>query len=188
MIDFNSIDSVIDYIESYGVLGIWVTFLMISIHAVIPVIPFFILAAATGMIYGQVQGFLLTWGGVLSGTYLLYFVAKYIGKEFFVRKTGFNISIFDTKYLFLLLLLVRIFPIVPTPVINIGSGIIGVPFNIFAPATAIGTMPVVLVYVCLGDYLMESRNIETALYLLGLVLTVVLAGVFYFRRRLRINK
>ncbi|NLG32628.1 MAG: VTT domain-containing protein, partial [Syntrophomonadaceae bacterium] len=109
-------------------------------------------------------------------------------KGFFVRKTGFNISIFNTKYLFLILLLARVFPVVPTPVINIGSGITGVPFNIFAPATALGTMPVALVYVCLGDYLMESRNVETTLYLLGLVLTVVLIGIFYFRRRLHINK
>jgi len=186
--DFTSIDSTVLYLKSFGIYGPLVAFILFFIQAVAPIIPYVIFAGAAGMIYGNFIGFLLAWLGAVAGAWFLYWLSKRMGSNLFISKIqkryDFDIQSIDDKYIFWVLLICRIFPVVPTPIINIGSGLGGVSPQIFISSSAIGKIPWAIIYVALGNYLMESRNISNTLTIIGIILIASFAGICYFRRLL----
>lgn len=187
-IDFTSIDSTVLYIKSFGVYGPLVAFVLFFIQAVAPIIPYVIFAGAAGMIYGNFIGFLLAWSGAIAGAWWLYWISKRMGGNRLIEKIqkryDFNISNIDDRYIFWVLLACRIFPVVPTPIINIGSGLGGVSLKVFLSSSAIGKIPWAIIYVALGDYFMKSKNISNTLTIIGIILLVSFIGINYFRKLL----
>ncbi|MDD2585180.1 MAG: VTT domain-containing protein [Syntrophomonadaceae bacterium] len=161
---------------------------MFSIQATAPAIPYMILAGAAGMIFGRLIGFLLAWVGALSGACFLYWISGTFGKEYFTKKLkkrfNFDIRKIEDKNIFLLLLISRIFPVVPTPVINVGSGVSGVPFWIFFSASALGKIPWAIIYVSMGNYLIKTQNIINTLTMIGAIFLISFLGISYFRKKI----
>ncbi len=185
-IDFTSIDSTVLYLKSFGVYGPLVAFVLFFIQAVAPIIPYVIFAGAAGMIWGNFIGFLLAWIGAVAGAWFLYWLSKRMGGNLFIRKIqkryDFDITSIDDRYIFWVLLVCRIFPVVPTPIINIGSGLGGVSLRVFLSSSAIGKIPWAIIYVALGNYFMQSKNLTNTLTIIGLIILVSFIGIFYFRR------
>ncbi len=165
--------------------------MMFFIQAIVPIIPYAILAGAAGIIYGKTTGFFMAWSSAMAGTLCIYLLAKYTGIKFIQRVTKkpyqLNFENMNGKTIFLLLLIIRVFPVVPTPVINIGSGLSGVPLGIFASSSALGMIPWAIIYVALGDYFHRSHNITNTLAILGAILIIIIIGISYFRKRINIT-
>lgn len=163
---------------------------MFFVQAIAPLVPYAILAGAAGIIYGKGLGIFIAWMGALAGTLAVYFLARYTGAGFFQpwlkRKYRLQLSHMNSKTIFLLLLSIRIFPVLPTPLINIGSGLSGVSPAIFIASSALGMMPWAIAYVALGDYFNRSRNLGLTLAILGSLLIVFLTGVYFLRKRVRL--
>jgi uncharacterized membrane protein YdjX (TVP38/TMEM64 family) len=172
-----------------GVYGPLAISLMFFVQAILPLVPYAILAGVAGIIFGKWLGIFIAWIGALAGTLSIYLLARYTGTGFFQpwlkRKYSLNLKDMDLKTLFLLLLSVRIFPVLPTPLINIGSGLSGVPPAVFIASSALGMMPWAIAYVALGDYFNRSRNLGLSLAILGILLIIFLSGVYYLRKRVR---
>lgn len=187
-VDFTSIDSTVIYLNSFGAYGPLVAFVLFFIQAAVPIIPYVIFAGAAGMIYGNVIGFLLAWTGAVTGALFLYWISKKMGSNIFIDKIqkryDFDIRSINKKYIFWVLLISRIFPVVPTPIINIGSGLGGVSPKIFISSSAIGKIPWAIIYVALGNYFMESRDISNTLTIIGLIIAISFVGIYYFRKLL----
>ena len=187
-VDFTSIDSTVIYLKSFGIYGPLVAFVLFFIQAVAPIVPYVIFAGAAGMIYGNVIGFLLAWTGAVAGAWFLYWISKRMGSNLFIEKIrkryDFDIQTVNGKYIFWVLLMSRIFPVVPTPIINIGSGLGGVSPIIFLSSSAIGKIPWALIYVALGNYFMESRDISNTLTMIGLIFIISFIGIYYCRKLL----
>lgn len=187
-VDFSTIDSTVTYINSFGLYGPIVAFILFFIQAVAPVIPYMIFAGAVGMIYGNMIGFILAWTGALAGAVFLFLISRRLGSNIFIRrvqeKYNFDISSIDEKYIFWVLLLCRIFPVVPTPIINIGSGLAGVSFRVFAFSSGIGKIPWAILYVALGNYFMDSKNILNTVLMIGAIIVFSFVGIYCFRRKL----
>lgn len=191
-LDLTSIDSTVAYLHSFGIYSPLVAFILFFIQAMIPIIPYIILAGAAGMIFGKFTGFMLAWVGALGGALFLYYVSRWLGGNTIVRwmqkKYEFDLRSVNQKNVFWVLLISRIFPLVPTPIINIGSGLGGVSFRVFGLSSALGKLPWALVYVLLGNYLMQSKNLINTLIILGFVTIVSISGLYYFRKRIPIHR
>lgn len=163
---------------------------MFFIQSIAPLIPYAVLAGTAGIIYGQTIGFFMAWSGALAGTLSIYLLTKYTGDRFiqrFLKKSyKLNFGNMNGKTMFWLLLIVRVFPVVPTPVINIGSGLSGVPLGIFISSSALGMIPWAIIYVTLGDYLQRSHNLGNTLAVMGVMLIILLSGASYFKKRINI--
>ncbi len=163
---------------------------MFFIQSIVPIIPYAILAGAAGIIYGKTTGFLIAWSSALAGTLCIYLLAKYTGIKFIQplrpKTYRLNFEHMNIRTIFILLLIVRVFPIVPTPVINIGSGLSKVPLGIFASSSALGMLPWAIAYVSLGDYFHRSHNISNTLAILGGLLIILIIGVSYLRKRISV--
>jgi uncharacterized membrane protein YdjX (TVP38/TMEM64 family) len=186
--DISSIDSTVHYLRSFGIYGPLVAFLLFFLQAIAPIIPYIIFAGAAGMVFGKWIGFLLAWFGAISGAWFLYWISDKIAGNLLVVKLqqryDFNLNKIDNRHIFWVLLASRIFPVVPTPIINIGSALAGVSPKIFLSSSIIGKMPWAFVYVALGNYLMQTKNISNTLTLIGLILLVSFLGIYYFRKLL----
>lgn len=158
------------------------------VQAIAPVVPYMILAGAAGAIFGYTTGFFLAWLGALAGASCLFLLAKYLARDFFVRRLqdryNFDLAGLEERKMFLLILICRIFPVVPTPIINIGSGISGVPTRTFFFASALGKIPWAIIYVALGDYFIQSQNLTATLMIVGIILLVSFFSINLARKHL----
>lgn len=191
-IDFNSIESAVVYLHSFGVYGPLVAFILFFIQAVAPIIPYIIIAAAAGMIFGNFPGFLLAYLGALGGACFVYWLTKLLGGNLLVNKIRdkyeFDLTNVNKKHIFWVLLISRIFPLVPTPIINVGSGLGGVSFGIFFMSSALGKLPWAIIYVVLGNYLLKSKDIINTLMIICLLLIVSVVGIYCYRDKIPIHK
>lgn len=191
-IDFKSIESAVIYLHSFGIYGPLVAFILFFIQAIAPIIPYIIIAGAAGMIFGNFVGFLLAYIGALAGACFVYWLTKVLGGNMLVNrvrdKYEFDLTNVNQKHVFWVLLISRIFPMVPTPIINIGSGLGGVPFGIFFISSVLGKLPWAIIYVVLGNYLLDSKDIVNTITIAALLLAISAAGIYYYRDRIPIHK
>ncbi|MEN6463079.1 MAG: VTT domain-containing protein [Syntrophomonas sp.] len=191
-IDFKSIESAVVYLHSFGIYGPLVAFILFFIQAIAPIIPYIIIAGAAGMIFGNFQGFLLAYVGALAGACFVYWLTKVVGGNMLVSrirdKYDFDLTNVNQKHVFWVLLISRIFPLVPTPIINIGSGLGGVSFSTFFISSMLGKLPWAIVYVVLGNYLLQSKDIINTITIIALLLIVSIAGIYYYRDKIPIHK
>jgi len=124
-----------------------------------PALPF---TVAGGAIFGHVRGTLLSWTAAIVGTMLGYLLARGIGREaarrwIAKRKVGAALT---QSTSFLTLLRLRLVPVIPLSVVNFASGLARTRFGVYVAATAIGILPVTIVFTYFADSLM--RGLEGA--------------------------
>lgn len=191
-VDLTSIDSTVAYLHSFGIYSPLIAFVLFFVQAVVPIVPYIILAGAAGMIFGKFTGFLLAWLGALAGALFLYYFSRWLGGNSIVHwmqnKYELDFRSVNQKNVFWVLFISRIFPIVPTPIINIGSGLGGVSFRVFGLSSALGKLPWALIYVFLGNYLMQSKNLINTLMVLALIIIISIIGLSYFKKRIPFHK
>ena len=124
-----------------------------------PALPF---TVAGGAIFGHVRGTLLSWAAATVGTMLGYLLARSIGREtarrwIAKRKVGAALT---QSTSFLTLLRLRLVPVIPLSVVNFAAGLARTRFGVYVAATAIGILPVTIVFTYFADSLM--RGLEGA--------------------------
>ena len=190
MLEKATVETAIKYITSFQALAPLVTLGLFFIQAVLPVFPYMILAGAAGMVFGFWKGFVLAWVGALAGACSAFWVSRWLGKEWFVGRINeryhLDLESVDPRYGFWMILIARIFPVVPTPFINVAAGVGGVRFSVFALSSALGKIPTAVIYTAIGYNLYRTRDLTQALVLIGFILIVSYFGINHFRHRFSI--
>ncbi len=163
-------------------------FLLFFFQAVFPVIPYAIIAAAAGAIFGYFYGFLLAYLGALSGAAAMFFLARRLSRERLINhvlgKYDFDLRDLDQRRVFFILLTARIIPVIPTLIINVTAAASGVPFRIFFVSSALGKIIWAAIYAGLGHYLISTGNWQIVLLIVAVLLTSIAIGSFRHRGRL----
>lgn len=185
--DLSNINAAVDYIKSFGSLAPVAAYILFTFQAAVPIIPYVILAGAAGLIFGFWPGFIIAWLGALSGACILFLLVR-INKWnwLYVRiNKRYKIDITSIKgwYGFWAIFLSRVLPVVPTPLINILSGISGISFWIFLIASALGKIPMAAIYTGLGNRLYVSGDLYGTLGILAAVIVVSYLGVRVVRKK-----
>ncbi|MGE5415595.1 MAG: TVP38/TMEM64 family protein [Acidobacteriota bacterium] len=185
--DFSSVQAACDYIRQFGVIAPLVAFVLFFVQAVLPVFPYFILATSAGILFGFWMGFGIAWSGALSGACFAFFLVRITGWEWLHRhlyhRYNFDVSQVSPGFGFMAILLARIFPVIPTPLINVVSAISGISFWTFLFASAIGKIPTALLFTGLGQRLNISHNVNEALFIIGGVFLFGYIGVRIVQKR-----
>lgn len=190
MVHFNDMETAISFLKSWGSLGPMVAFGLFFVQAVIPIFPYLILAGAAGMVFGTGWGFLLAWQAALWGAVLVFQLSKLWGKDWFLgrmyERHEITLDQVDNRVWFVSILIARIFPVVPTLAINVGSGLAGVPFWTFTLSSALGKIPTALIYSALGSHLYKTGNITQTLIIVGFILIISFWGIRRYENKLRV--
>lgn len=178
IMDFSNIHGLIAYINGFGMFAPLVAFFLFMIQAILPVFPYIILTAAGGILFGFKLGFLLSWLGALTGACMAYWMCRLLGYSQFLQrfynKMGYDVRQLNSSMAFWTIVIARIIPVVPTPLINAAAALGGVSFPNFFASSAIGKLPSAVLYTGLGLALFNARDIHTALIIIGITLLVLL--------------
>lgn len=181
-----SVSMVINYIRAFGILAPLVAFALFMVQAALPVFPYVVLAAAGGLLFGFKMGFLLSWLGALAGACLAYGICKWLGGEWASQKInerwGYDVKRVNGEMAFWTIVLARVVPVVPTPIINVAAALGGVPFWNFFLSSAIGKIPSAVLYTGLGVCLFQTRDIKLTLAILAAILALVAAGRYMTKK------
>lgn len=187
IVDFTSVHSAVAYLKGFGILAPLVAFFLFFVQAALPIFPYFILAGAAGLIFGFWEGFLLSWLGALAGACFAFYLVRLTRWEWLhVRlKRWFKHDLREaTPFLgFWGIVIARIFPVIPTPLINFVGGISGISAWVFISASAIGKIPTAFIYTGLGNHMLASEDVYTTLALLAAICIVGYLGMKVVQKR-----
>jgi len=181
-----SLNMVGNYVQQFGPWAPAVAFLLFVIQAAVPVFPYIILAAAGGMIFGFKLGVFLSWAGALTGASLAFVVCRFLGysplSNWLYSRYGYDLDNHNPSVAFWTIMLSRIMPFVPTPLINVAAALGGVSFTNFFVSSAIGKIPTAVLYTGLGLALFNAKDINTILLIIAGT-TILLLGLRMLARK-----
>lgn len=173
-------------ISQFGIWAPIIAFVLFVIQAVFPVIPYLVMAAVGGILFGFKMGAFIAWAGALTGACLTYWLIKRLGYRSFIKwfyhSRGYDLRRFNASAAFWTLVLARIIPVVPTPVINAGAALGGIPFSTFLYSSAIGKIPTAVLYTGLGLAVFNAHDVESVLFIISVAL-IILVSIWYLARK-----
>jgi uncharacterized membrane protein YdjX (TVP38/TMEM64 family) len=165
--------------------------LFVALLVFVPAVPFIMVASAIGAGFGVAAGTGITLTGATFGSVVMFCLARtgfqdwarrFIGKYHQIREY----EAFLTKRAFLSVLVCRLVPIIPSPVVNIVAGLTEMKFWPFLLATALGKLPMMIVYTLAGDQMSQKGWKGFLLvygpYWLGIV---IIGSLILYKRNLR---
>jgi uncharacterized membrane protein YdjX (TVP38/TMEM64 family) len=165
-------------LESYSAFGPLPGILLPLAEAFIPVLPLVVFVAANANIYGLFLGSLYSWIGVCAGSLLLFWVARKLGGHFsgWLRRKfpkAAKLLAYIERKGFSPIFLLACFPFSPSALINVISGLSGIPFRSFLLAILLGKA-VMIFTVSLLSFNIGDLTEQPWRILLALVLIVVM--------------
>lgn len=180
-------DLFLSIVEEGGNLSVMVSMLLVFICVFFPVVPFPVLGGLIAAVFGLVEGALISLAGVMVGTVLMFLLARYGFRDFaqaqlvkYPKAKEYE-AMFENNS-FLSILLVRVIPLVPAPVINIVCGLSGVSLMTYIVATFIGKLPNIIVVSFAGSTVGENKWLSFGAYGLYFIIITSVAGTIYYRQ------
>jgi uncharacterized membrane protein YdjX (TVP38/TMEM64 family) len=174
------VGAIIGYIRSFGPYAMMVSFFIIVAINVVAVLPNIFVLAASGILFGIVDGVLIAWLGESIGVIISFFIMRYFLHDYahnlIIRRQGLKaIDEFSGRKGFAIMLLARAIPFVPSGLLTALGAVSSITAIDYIFATLIGKIPSAVIEVMLGHDLASYRQHEMRLLLLFLI-----SGAAYF--------
>ncbi|MDT0695511.1 MULTISPECIES: TVP38/TMEM64 family protein [Mammaliicoccus] len=86
LMNWFSEENITELIETFRSFGIFIAFLLPFIEAFLPFLPIILFVIANVNAYGLLLGFIITWAGTVSGSYIVFLIFRLISKKPFMKK------------------------------------------------------------------------------------------------------
>lgn len=167
--------------------GAWAAVIYIATFVVLPIFffPVPVIVLAGGTIFGLFQGTLYTMIGVLINTPIMYFIGRFLLKDFvhnFVdnhmsEKLRNALKSTNQKVLALVLFIIRLSPIFSYNLVNYISGVTEIKFLPYILTTIAGVLPGVIVFINIGENVLNVGSKEFFISLSFLLVLVVISAI-----------
>ncbi|GMA98500.1 TVP38/TMEM64 family protein [Pelosinus sp. IPA-1] len=164
----------IEFIQSYGPYAMLVSFLIIVFINIVAVLPNFLIVAANGVIFGVVEGTLISWIGESVGVIISFILMRYLfrtnAQSIIARSKSLKrIDDFSGKRGLQIMLVARSIPFVPSGLITAIGALSSIGLADYTIATFIGKLPSAFIEVTLGHDLLSYREHVVRLSLLAVI-------------------
>jgi uncharacterized membrane protein YdjX (TVP38/TMEM64 family) len=145
--------------RTHSVVGFTVLFVIafgVGTSLGVPGMPLIVTA---GVLFGTLLGSILSWIGAMLGATIGYWIARTIGHDVITRwlKRFKRVdSAVGQARNFSGMIRLRLIPVLPLATVNFAGGLARANFLAYLAATAIGVVPVILIYTYFADRLIES--------------------------------
>ena len=157
---------IIQWVNQLGWLAP-VLFLIIYCLATIIFLPTMVITLAGGAIFGPFWGTLLNLFGATSGAACSFLITRHLIADWFSHKQGAKISKLihevDQKG-WMIIALLRLFPIIPFNLVNYGLGVTGIKFRTYLTITFIFLIPPEIIYTYFGYAGMDALLAQGSVY------------------------
>lgn len=152
-------DAFQQWIEGYGAWAPITLIAVMLLQTIIPVIPSVVIMVAAVLAFGAIWGSVLSWLGLLAAACLAYVGGRLLGPATIYRligkKTENRLEAILDDYGIGAVVFARVSPVLSTDAISFVAGLVGMRFWHFMAATAVGTLPLLLLIAVL------ARNFDT---------------------------
>ncbi len=166
-----------EYIRSFGVLAIVISFALMVFQSLAAPLPAFLITFANAAIFGWVGGAVLSWTSSMVGAAACFGIAKLYGRRAVTKLTGksalASVDGFFEKYGSKSIVIARLLPFMPFDIVSYAAGLTSIKFWPFFIATGIGQLPATIVYSYAGKML--GGGAKTFVY--GLLIVFALFGL-----------
>ena len=172
-------------IEDFG-WAAWLVFIALYAAVAMTPIPVTIMAVSGGLIFGTLEGSLLSVIGVFIGCFAAYRLARFLGTQAVRRMLGSHAEKVEAHLEgagFEAVCALRLTPGVPYWPVNYGSGAFGVTQRDFVVASLIATVPGQVALVALGAFIADQTLVNGVV--IGVAWAVVLAMTIWAYRSWR---
>lgn len=127
----------LDAIKAGGLFSVLFSMLLIAADVFFPIVPFALVAALNGAVFGIANGIWITLTGSMLGTMMLFFLARYSFRDWASKKVQAYPAIQSYeasfhKNAFAAVLLGRLIPVIPSLVMNVICGLSQVRWHVFS--------------------------------------------------------
>lgn len=167
--------------------GAWAAVIYIATFVVLPIFffPVPVIVLAGGTIFGLFKGTLYTMIGVLINTPIMYFIGRFLLKDFvhnFVNnhmseKLRNALQSTNQKVLALVLFIIRLSPIFSYNLVNYISGVTEIKFLPYILTTIAGVLPGVIVFINIGENVLKVGSKEFFISLSFLLVLVIISAI-----------
>ncbi|KGK81974.1 hypothetical protein DP73_21015 [Desulfosporosinus sp. HMP52] len=148
-------------ITQWGWISIFVDLFILTLLALFPIVPFALIAGVNTLIFGWVNGFLLSLVGSLLGASLGFYLSRNLGQEWAqpkISKLGKWANLIEGNS-FSIILISRLIPILPSAAVNYAAGLSLMTFPKFLLASLLGKIPMIVWESWIGhDFWQISKN------------------------------
>lgn len=173
--------SIRNWVNSFGILA---PIAYIGVWVILPIFffPVPILALAGGLSFGFLEGTILTLIGAMINSTIMFILANVLAKDMVTKYLSNKLPAkwwnkfyrAEKKEGFIIVLICRLIPIMPYNVINYISGLTNIKFGSYFIATLIGITPGTVIFLNVGDKILDVRSPE---FLMSIIFVVILTVV-----------
>ncbi|MGI8802440.1 MAG: TVP38/TMEM64 family protein [Solirubrobacteraceae bacterium] len=138
-----------------------------------------VLAGASGLLFGTLEGTLLSLTGAVLGAVISFTLSRYVAGDLVARTGGprlRRLAAWVGRRGFRSVLYARIIPGAPYSVVNYAAGLAPLRLRDFAAATAVGAAPRTFAYTALGGSLHDLTS-PAALIAVGVIVAMAVLGL-----------
>lgn len=136
----SDLDSVIGILKENLLLTFIVTFVLMFVQNSFTIIPLILLLTINVTIFGFIYGYLWSWFTSVVTSGFIFYAARNWFQELLLKKIGEKWQESVVEHGFMYVFTGRIFPLIPTSLINLAAGVSTVTFKDFLLATALGNL------------------------------------------------
>lgn len=173
--------SIRDWVNGFGIMA---PLAYIFVWVVLPVFffPVPILALAGGLSFGLIDGTIYTLIGAMINSSIMFLLANVLAKDMVTKylekklpkKWWDKFKKADGKEGFIIVLICRLIPVMPYNVINYVSGLTQIKFRNYFIATFVGILPGTVIFLNVGDKILDVKSPE---FIVSIVLVVLLTVI-----------
>lgn len=184
-VDLPSIEELQEIMERWGGAA-WIAFILLYALVAVTPIPVTIMAVAGGVLFGVIEGSLLSVTGALLGSWAAYWLARGLGRETATKMLGKhadtvekNLDQSGVAAVYFL----RVMPGLPYWPINYGAGAFGVTQRDFLVGSGLAAVPGQVSLVAIGAFITEPSYLSGTVVVIAW--TAVITMTFFAFRSLR---
>lgn len=165
----------------------WAAIIYIITFIILPIFffPVPVIVVAGGSLFGLVKGSIYTFMAVIVNTTIMYFLGRFLFKDFVNSFVENHVSekiknaLFskNQKVLSLVSFIIRLSPIFSYNLVNYISGITEIKFIPYILTTIIGVLPGIIVFINIGENVLKIGSKEFFVSLLFLFILVIISAI-----------
>jgi uncharacterized membrane protein YdjX (TVP38/TMEM64 family) len=153
-------ESVVNFVDSFGVFSYVVFVLLVILECVFAPIPALALYVAGGALFGTFLGGILTLIANLIGALIAFWIARRFGRKFVERRVDDNVrkkfDKFSEKYGGFSLFFLRINPFTTSDLFSYLAGLTKMKVKAFLLGTGLGLLPMIFVQAYFGEAFVQD--------------------------------
>lgn len=156
----NDLSSITYFVNSFNGLSAVIFVVLNIFEVIIAPVPGLILNVAGGWIFGPFWGSILVLIGNIIGASVCYYLARYIGSDYFEiiigKKKLKKFNRYLNEYGPFVIFILRLNPLTSTDIFSYLAGLVNMKYKSFIISTTLGLLPLVFALSYFGDYFIDG--------------------------------